>query len=912
MLLKMTLLCSWHSPRLIISLQPCGFHRAVFVWYNKNMAIIEREGVAMFLFCLKKIWSITVGAALIVCIVLAPAVSVNGSEVEEKEYKKVLYINSYHEGYKWSDDIRTSIEAVFSAASVSVEMETYYLDTQRIPVENPEEYYKNIQASMAYKSDFLEYDLIITSDDAAYTFVLEYGDIFDDSIPHLFCGVNNPSAYDGNAKRKTGGIIEYVDYADNFELINMICPDVTEIHYIIDGSLTSKNITASFEAESQNYDHHFDFYPVETDSMDHILTQVSRLPENAVVMYNLFYHDDEGNYFDYKEGIRLISEASTVPVFGQYEFNMSNGLFGGKLASGENQGTELGTMAVRYLSGDEFVFETIFDNRNRYQFDYTQMLRFGVSTEDIPTGSDVINFKGPDKKEILILHSYNMNFSWTARIDEGIRKALSEMEDGSFTVYTDYMDLKNASGSVYMSNYQKVFREKYSNRSFDLILTSDDGAFDFAMDFVSPMHSNAQIVFSGVNYLEPEAIAVHDGYTGVMEAYDIIGTIEGILALQPEVDRVLVINDTSQTGVGNRKNIENIEGRYEGELTFEHIEPMTMTELLDLVARQDDRTAILLMTFNRDRASNRYSYAQSIELIYSVASVPMYGVWDFYLGDGLIGGYLTDGMAQGELAGALGRRILAGEMAGDLRIITESPNGYAFDAAVMERFDIDLRKVPKGSMIVNKDGNFIDLYSENNDVFNLIFLVIGFTVVVIMILILFLRNSVKMNRKIQELATFDHLTGVYNRGAGIKAFETYIGNPRNKGKEITICFMDLNRLKEVNDRFGHSEGDQLILAFVEVVKSMVKNEDIFCRMGGDEFMVVLIGAGREVGQAFKQQLTERLHDRSKKSGKDYEYSVSIGLNHFTAKEETDITYVIEQADTLMYRDKAIYRKSKRI
>jgi PAS domain S-box-containing protein len=93
-------------------------------------------------------------------------------------------------------------------------------------------------------------------------------------------------------------------------------------------------------------------------------------------------------------------------------------------------------------------------------------------------------------------------------------------------------------------------------------------------------------------------------------------------------------------------------------------------------------------------------------MLAKAAQVPMYGVWDFYLGKGIIGGMLTTGFDQGRVAAEMALRIMDGEEVSSIPVVKESPNRYMFDFEQLNRFNVKLDNLPEGSLIANKPVSF--------------------------------------------------------------------------------------------------------------------------------------------------------------------------------------------------------------
>jgi len=111
---------------------------------------------------------------------------------------------------------------------------------------------------------------------------------------------------------------------------------------------------------------------------------------------------------------------------------------------------------------------------------------------------------------------------------------------------------------------------------------------------------------------------------------------------------------------------------------------------------------------------------------------------------------------------------------------------------------------------------------------------------------LFGKQILNYNRQqdiLQKLALIDELTGIYNRRGFITFSEQLIKLSNRTKRGLILGFIDLNNLKDINDKSGHSEGDKTLLCIAEVLKKTFRGSDIIGRIGGDEFVVLALEAG---------------------------------------------------------------------
>lgn len=306
-------------------------------------------------------------------------------------------------------------------------------------------------------------------------------------------------------------------------------------------------------------------------------------------------------------------------------------------------------------------------------------------------------------KHVLVLHSYHEGLTWTDSEDSGIRSVLRKRA-ADVEVHTEYLDSKTIADEEHYRTLFVLLKHKYASIALDVVIATDDDAYNFYLKHQEALFPGTPVVFCGVNYYkESQRKGREDLVTGVVEAFDIPGTLLSALQLLPRTSRVIVINDRTTTGLANKQIItEQVMPQFSGKVRFEFFDELTMDELLSKVGSLSSGDIILMMTFNKDRAGRVFNYDQSIALIAGISPVPIFGVWDFYLDKGVVGGMLTSGMDQGSTAAEMALRILDGEKVRSIPVVKQSPNRFKFDYHQMQRFGIRTSDLPRGSEVINE------------------------------------------------------------------------------------------------------------------------------------------------------------------------------------------------------------------
>lgn len=346
-------------------------------------------------------------------------------------------------------------------------------------------------------------------------------------------------------------------------------------------------------------------------------------------------------------------------------------------------------------------------------------------------------------KEVLLLHSYHKGYEWTNSISIAIENSFKYTD---VEITTEYMDTKRIYSKDYMESLFEFYKKRYQNRKFDVIIASDNNALEFLNTYHDKIFTDTPIVFCGINNFDKKKFKnynIHKRTTGVVEEVDIEKNLDLILDLHPNLSKLLVINDTTTTGKGMKKEFFKAYEKYKNEINIEYIDTFKLEELQEKVTQLDENSVILFMLLHKDNTGKVFTFKDGLKSIDKHADVPIYGLWDFYLNRGLVGGFVTHSTEQGESAARMVKYLLIGKPISSLPIIEKSPNTYIFDYKKLNKFDIDMSKLPVDSLVQNEPRTFYENYETELSVITITF--IFFTIIIFMLI-----DSIEDKRKAKD------------------------------------------------------------------------------------------------------------------------------------------------------------------
>jgi len=435
------------------------------------------------------------------------------------------------------------------------------------------------------------------------------------------------------------------------------------------------------------------------------------------------------------------------------------------------------------------------------------------------------------KKRVLVLHSYHQGYHWTDRIMAGMQSVFNE--ENSVELFVSYMDTKRHSGVDYFKQLRDLYKIKYQFVTFDAIISSDDHALDFLLDYRDELFPNTPVIFSGLNMFSSKRLREKSGFTGVYESYDVSGTIDLMLELHPQTTTIATIFDNTLSGNLFKQLVEDAASNTKRNIKFKYLDNLSPKVLQRSLGELPVNSLVLWAIYLRTPTGEPLSSKESIKLVTQSSHVPTYCIWDV-VGQGVLGGKITSPNYQGKKAAKITMRILQGAKIKDIPVIG-SPLVNIFDFNAMKKFNITSEQIPDPKILINKPKTFYDLYKTSIWIASIIM------ILVITIVSLFV-SSILLKRqrdKYESLAMHDQLTGLYNRHYLKDVVSSKLTEAIRHHRKLCLLIIDIDFFKKINDTHGHPFGDVVLKEFAMLLNKQSRLEDIVARIGGEEFVALI-------------------------------------------------------------------------
>lgn len=164
--------------------------------------------------------------------------------------------------------------------------------------------------------------------------------------------------------------------------------------------------------------------------------------------------------------------------------------------------------------------------------------------------------------------------------------------------------------------------------------------------------------------------------------------------------------------------------------------------------------------------------------------------------------------------------------------------------------------------------------------------------------------------RLKELASKDPLTKTLNKSAGLDILSSLLDESIKNNMPLTICFIDLDNLKQINDTLGHEKGDEYIFEVVNAIQSTLRQNDYIIRFGGDEFIIIFYNCPKEKAIKAMERAEEKIKEINNTKRLQYSLGVSYGFAENKPGETSNVSTLIRIADQNMYKMKEEHHRDR--
>ena len=474
-------------------------------------------------------------------------------------------------------------------------------------------------------------------------------------------------------------------------------------------------------------------------------------------------------------------------------------------------------------------------------------------------------------RKVLIINSYHPGYVWTESLEDTIIRALEHQFPG-IDIASEYLDWKRHPDQTSIESLIPMMRQRYLGRKLDLILTTDDAALSFALAHRSDIFGPVPVVYCGVakanadTYLKDER-----NVTGVNENYDIDGTVQAIRHLYPDLKRLSLVYENSETGMPAAALAEKEMAARMPQVSVIHWNERPAEEIRKAANACKPGDAILFIAYNRDTTGLSLPMDQFSDMLFPDVKIPVFTIHDFVMGHHVLGGSVLDSTKHASRAAEFAIEVLEGTPADAIPRWDGETVTLLFDDAVMKQLNIREAELPQGAVVMNRPFSFFRTYRT------LVLAVLGVMALLAALsaglLTLFrkerrtaqaltdshahlldanqllTRTEIRLLEKNKELeqrqetirrmAFYDDLTALPNRVMLRMEAERILGEAAETGARVAMCYVDLDNFKVINDTFGHPIGDEVLAEVARRLSQTASHTSILGRLGGDEFLMLM-------------------------------------------------------------------------
>jgi PAS domain S-box-containing protein len=304
------------------------------------------------------------------------------------ETRSILVLHSYQDGQEWVERVNTGIRSVFTPQTGFETVFRYeYMNVlDADPADYPQVYRLRLSGQ--------KFDLVLAVDNPALEFVVANRERFFRGVPVVFCSIDNWSPRLLAGQLGITGVSGEQDYESTLWLALRLHPRAQHMIVFVNRRLPAERAAYRQlqrlvrEELAGLLDVHF----WEDPRLPVLLAKARGMGQDTVVVVLSYFLDGEGRPLPLESSVKELAEALPAPMYSSWEALVGQGIVGGMISGGFQQGQSAGWLALRILKGENpDSIPVLHQGSNRYTFDYEELRRFGIPAKALPEGSLIVN-----------------------------------------------------------------------------------------------------------------------------------------------------------------------------------------------------------------------------------------------------------------------------------------------------------------------------------------------------------------------------------------------------------------------------------------------------------------------------------------------------------------------------------------
>ncbi len=358
----------------------------------------------------------------------------NNKNFQTDKGKNILIIQSYNQGYDWTDNIQKGLVDNLAILK-NIEIYTEYLDANRKAL--TDSYLLEFERYIYAKYNSMKIDLLIVVDDEALNFVLKRRKSLFDRVPIVFCGINdfNPSLLSGF--KDITGVNEEKPIKENIELILSINEKtgkkLKKIAIIAGSRISDKKTLESFMKKAKMIPSNITIDVFNGIELDKILEKIGNYSEyDVIICISYILSPDDTKYSD-DEVLKKISEKTNAKIFVLNDILIKNNVLGGYVVTSYDHGEDAAKIAIKILNGQNANSIKIkMDSFKRYLFNYDSLIKYKLPLGILPQNTILVNYsEGENFKRYYKSLNQNNLLSYELFQNYGLIMLLIDPENGN-------------------------------------------------------------------------------------------------------------------------------------------------------------------------------------------------------------------------------------------------------------------------------------------------------------------------------------------------------------------------------------------------------------------------------------------------------------------------------------------------